>query len=65
MVSKELTARKLELLKQEDVRAIVMDALHKRRVRYSEADNAGDHEQYKQMVNELKADYWKIIKKKE
>lgn len=51
------------LTKNELVRAIVYDALHKRRSKYSTADNSGQHSDYKEMIRELANDYLKQINK--
>lgn len=54
----------LELLQDKDVEQIVFDALHKRRAKYSAADNSGQHSDYKEMYEELKKDYEKQVNKK-
>lgn len=56
-----LEKEKLELLQNPLVRAIVFDALHKRRDKYSSADNGGTHTEYRVMVNEIEKDYLKQI----
>ncbi len=53
--------RILELLHDKDVEQMLYDVLHKRRVKYSTADNSGQHIDYKDMVKELEKDYKKQI----
>lgn len=52
----------LELLEDPNVIQMLFDILHKRRTKYSVADNSGRHADYKEMVNELEKDYKKQIK---
>ena len=54
----------LELLQDKDVEQMLFDALHKRRTRYSVADNSGTHVEYKEMLEEMKKDYEKQVNKK-
>lgn len=49
--------RMIELLKDKDVIQLLFDVLHKRRQKYSTADNSGQHVEYKEMVKDLKNDY--------
>jgi len=52
--------RKLELLQDPDVLQMLFDILHRRRQKYSAADNSGQHYEYKEMVAELEKDYIRI-----
>lgn len=54
----------LELLKDRDVEQMLFDALHKRRTKYSKADNSGSHAEYKEMMEEMKKDYKKHLNNK-
>lgn len=55
---KSITAeQKLEVLQNPVVRKVLYDILHKRRAKYSTADNAGQHIDYLVMVDDLEKDY--------
>ena len=50
---------KLKLLEDPVVKEVLYDILHKRRSKYSIADNSGHHSEYKEMIKELEEDYKK------
>lgn len=53
--------RRLELIQDKEVQTLLYDILHKRRLRFSKADNSGQHVDYKDMIKELEEDYRKEI----
>lgn len=59
---KKVVQKKLDVLEDEVVVQVLFDILHKRRNKYSLADNSGQQSDYQDMVKELKEDYQKQIK---
>ena len=56
-MNKATPSQKIEALKDPVVKQVVFDALHRRRIKYSAADNSGQHSDYVEIVDDMKKDY--------
>ena len=56
-MSKATAGQKIEALKDPIVKQVVFDALHRRRMKYSAADNSGQHIDYIEIVDDMLRDY--------